>query len=56
MALRQCVYMWEADMETREDTDFVMSVAWVRNKGNSHYIAVGKNHNVVQLWDTEAKR
>jgi len=63
VALGQCVYLWEADtgnirhlLTLREDTDFVTSVAWVRDKGNSHYIAVGTNHNVVQLWDAEAER
>lgn len=63
VALGQCVYLWEADtgnirhlLTLREDTDFVTSVAWVRDKGNSHYIAVGTNHNVVQLCDAEAER
>ncbi|KAL7547014.1 hypothetical protein ACHAWF_010327 [Thalassiosira exigua] len=63
VALGQCVYLWEADtgnirhlLTLREETDFVTSVAWVRDKGNSHYIAVGTNHNVVQLWDAAAER
>ena len=63
VALGQCVYLWEADtgnikhlLTLREETDFVTSVSWVRDKGNSHYIAVGTNHNIVQLWDAEAER
>jgi len=63
VALGQCVYLWEAEtgnikhlLTLREETDFVTSVSWVRDKGNSHYIAVGTNHNVVQLWDAEAER
>ena len=63
VALGQCVYLWEADtgnikhlLTLREETDFVTSVSWVRDKGNSHYIAVGTNHTIVQLWDAEAER
>lgn len=63
VALGQCVYLWEADtgnikhlLTLREETDFVTSVSWVRDKGNSHYIAIGTNHNIVQLWDAEAER
>ena len=63
VALGQCVYLWEADtgnirhlLTLREESDFVTSVSWVRDKGNSHFIAVGTNHNVVQLWDAEAER
>ncbi|KAL7426912.1 hypothetical protein ACHAXH_001157 [Discostella pseudostelligera] len=63
VALGQCVYLWEADtgnikhlLTLKEDTDFVTSVSWVRDKGHSHYIAVGTNHNIVQLWDAEAER
>ena len=63
VALGQCVYLWEADtgnikhlLTLKEDTDFVTSVSWVRDRGNSHYIAVGTNHNIVQLWDAEAER
>lgn len=63
VALGQCVYLWEADtgnikhlLTLKEDTDFVTSVSWVRDKGNSHFIAVGTNHNIVQLWDAEAER
>ncbi|KAL9189694.1 hypothetical protein ACHAXT_009369 [Thalassiosira profunda] len=63
VALGQCVYLWEADtgnikhlLTLREETDFVTSVSWVRDKGNSHYIAIGTNHNMVQLWDAEAER
>mmetsp|Transcript_845 Transcript_845/g.1758 ORF Transcript_845/g.1758 Transcript_845/m.1758 type:complete len:569 (-) Transcript_845:109-1815(-) len=63
VALGQCVYLWEAEtgnikhlLTLREETDFVTSVSWVRDKGNSHYIAVGTNHNIVQLWDAEEER
>ena len=63
VALGQCVYLWEAEtgnikhlLTLHEDTDFVTSVSWVREKGNSHYIAIGTNHNMVQLWDAEAER
>jgi len=63
VALGQCVYLWEAEtgnikhlLTLREETDFVTSVAWVKDRGNAHYIAVGTNHNVVQLWDAEAER
>lgn len=63
VALGQCVYLWEADtgnikhlLTLKEDTDFVTSVSWVRDKGNSHFIAVGTNHNIVQLWDADAER
>ncbi|KAL7537160.1 hypothetical protein ACHAXR_007632 [Thalassiosira sp. AJA248-18] len=63
VALGQCVYLWEADtgnikhlLTLHEETDFVTSVSWVREKGNSNYIAVGTNHNIVQLWDAEAER
>ena len=63
VALGQCVYLWEADtgnikhlLTLREESDFVTSVSWVRDKGNSHYIAVGTNHNIVQLWDADAER
>jgi len=63
VALGQCVYLWEAEtgnikhlLTLREETDFVTSVSWVKDKGNSHYIAVGTNHNIVQLWDAEAER
>lgn len=63
VALGQCVYLWEADtgnikhlLTLRGESDFVTSVSWVRDKGNSHYIAVGTNHNVVQLWDADNER
>lgn len=63
VALGQCVYLWEAEtgnikhlLTLKEETDFVTSVSWVRDKGNSHYIAVGTNHNMVQLWDADAER
>jgi hypothetical protein len=64
VALGQCMYLWEANtgnirhlLTLREESDFVTSVSWVRDKkGNSHFVAVGTNHNVVQLWDAEAER
>jgi hypothetical protein len=33
----------------RKEDDFVTSVAWATMRGNSNYIAVGTNHNAVQL-------
>lgn len=63
VALGQCVYLWEADtgnirhlLQLRDDDDFVTSVSWVRDKANQNYIAIGTNHNAVQLWDAEAER
>jgi cell division cycle protein 20 (cofactor of APC complex) len=63
VALGQCVYLWEAAtgnirhlLTLQHDNDFVTSVSWVRDKANSNYIAIGTNHNAVQLWDAEAER
>ena len=57
VALGQCVYLWEAEtgnirhlLTLRNDDDFVTSVAWATMRGNTNYIAVGTNHNAVQLW------
>ncbi len=62
VALGQCVYLWEADtgnikcfLTLREESNFVASVSWFRNKGDSHFIAVG-THNVMRLWDAKAER
>lgn len=56
VALGQCVYLWEAEtgnirhlLTLRNEDDFVTSVAWATMRGNSNYIAVGTNHNAVQL-------
>eukprot|EP00804_Cyclotella_cryptica_P004462 CCRYP_006857-RA/>CCRYP_006857-RA protein AED:0.03 eAED:0.03 QI:189/0.75/0.8/1/1/1/5/606/744 len=63
VALGQCVYLWEAEtgnirhlLTLRNEDDFVTSVAWATMRGNTNYIAVGTNHNAVQLWDAEAER
>ena len=63
VALGQCVYLWEAAtgnirhlLTLQDDEDFVTSVSWVRDKANANYIAIGTNHNAVQLWDAEAER
>lgn len=63
VALGQCVYLWEAAtgnirhlLTLQHDDDFVTSVSWVRDKANANYIAIGTNHNAVQLWDAEAER
>ena len=56
VALGQCVYLWEAEtgnirhlLTLRNDDDFVTSVSWASMRGNTNYIAVGTNHNAVQL-------
>ena len=56
VALGQCVYLWEADtgnirhlLTLRNDDDFVTSVSWATVQGNKNYIAIGTNHNAVQL-------
>ena len=56
VALGQCVYLWEAEtgnirhlLTLRNEDDFVTSVAWATMRGNTNYIAVGTNHNAVQL-------
>jgi hypothetical protein len=58
VALGQCVYLWEAEtgnikhlLTLRNEDDFVTSVSWANGVGgnNNQYIAVGTNHNAVQL-------
>jgi cell division cycle protein 20 (cofactor of APC complex) len=56
VALGQCVYLWEAEtgnirhlLTLRNEDDFVTSVAWATVRGGCNYIAVGTNHNAVQL-------
>lgn len=57
VALGQSVYLWEAAsgnirhlLMLKNDDDFVTSVSWATAQGNKNYIAVGTNHNEVQLW------
>lgn len=61
VALAHCVYLWNAGtgeiqhLATIEgDEDYVTSVAWCTVTGQSKYLAIGTNSNVVQLWDTHA--
>lgn len=58
VALGQCVYLWEAEtgsirhlLTLRNEDDFVTSVSWANGMvpGNKNYIAIGTNHNAVQL-------
>jgi cell division cycle protein 20 (cofactor of APC complex) len=63
VALAHCVYLWNAGsgeihhLATIEgDDDYVTSVAWCTVAGQSKYLAIGTNSNVVQLWDTQASR
>jgi cell division cycle 20, cofactor of APC complex len=63
VALAHCVYLWNAasgeihHLATIEgDDDYVTSVAWCTVSGQSKYLAIGTNSNVVQLWDTQTSR
>mmetsp|Transcript_13874 Transcript_13874/g.29757 ORF Transcript_13874/g.29757 Transcript_13874/m.29757 type:complete len:828 (+) Transcript_13874:244-2727(+) len=63
VALGQSVYLWEAAsgnirhlLMLKNDDDFVTSVSWATSQGNKNYIAVGTNHNEVQLWDAVAEK
>jgi cell division cycle 20, cofactor of APC complex len=63
VALAHCVYLWNAGtgeiqhLATIEgDEDYVTSVAWCTVTGQSKYLAIGTNSNVVQLWDTHATK
>ncbi|KAG7366807.1 cell division cycle protein 20 [Nitzschia inconspicua] len=63
VALAHCVYLWNAGtgeiqhLATIEgEEDYVTSVAWCTVTGQSKYLAIGTNSNVVQLWDTHASK
>ncbi|KAL3905692.1 MAG: hypothetical protein SGILL_009577 [Bacillariaceae sp.] len=63
VALAHCVYLWNAGsgeiqhLATIEgDEDYVTSVAWCTVSGQTKYLAIGTNSNVVQLWDTHAAK
>jgi len=59
VALGQCVYLWHAAtgeidhlLSLSEDDDYVTSVTWCNNKGDTNYLAVGTNKAPIQIWDT----
>jgi cell division cycle protein 20 (cofactor of APC complex) len=61
VALGQSVYLWNASSGDIQHLvtlpgrqDYVTSVSWSTMPGQSKYIAIGTNNNVVQLWDSEA--
>lgn len=63
VALAHCVYLWNAGsgeinhlVTIEGEDDYVTSVAWCTVSGQSKYLAIGTNSNVVQLWDTQASR
>jgi cell division cycle protein 20 (cofactor of APC complex) len=58
VALGQSVYLWYAATEQIDhlltltgSDDYVTSVCWCNQDGNTNYIAVGTNDSTVQLWD-----
>lgn len=58
VALGQSVYLWYAATEQIDhlltltgSDDYVTSVCWCNQEGNTNYIAVGTNDSTVQLWD-----
>lgn len=57
VALSESVYLWNAEtgsieklMSTSDTNDFVTSVSWIQD---GSYLAVGTNHNEVQIYDAE---
>jgi cell division cycle protein 20 (cofactor of APC complex) len=63
VALAHCVYLWNASTgeihhlaSIEGDDDYVTSVSWCTVPGQSKYLAIGTNSNMVQLWDTQASR
>jgi cell division cycle protein 20 (cofactor of APC complex) len=58
VALGQSVYLWYAATEQIDhlltltgSDDYVTSVCWCNQDGNTNFIAVGTNDAAVQLWD-----
>jgi len=63
VAMGPSVYVWNASngeiahiVTLRGVGDYVSSVCWSTIPGNSKYLAIGTHSNMIQLWDTEAKR
>lgn len=63
VALGQCVYLWNAASGDIQHLltlpgveDYVTSVNWATVPGQSKFLAVGTNSNMVQLYDTQALR
>jgi cell division cycle 20, cofactor of APC complex len=60
VALAESVYLWNAEdgsinklMNTNDTDDFVTSVSWIED---GSYLAVGTNHNEVQIYDVERNK
>lgn len=63
VAMGPSVYVWNATsgeighvVTLRGAGDYVSSVSWSTIPGSTKYLAIGTHSNVIQLWDTEAKR
>jgi cell division cycle protein 20 (cofactor of APC complex) len=63
VAMGPSVYLWNATngdidhvVTLYGEDDYVTSVSWSTIPGCTKYLAIGTNNNVVQLWDTEAKK